>query len=75
MKRLILLAVLGLAACGDSGDNRSDPDEVVEEAADEVYESVSDTVRRPLDEAAEVEAVLEERAEEARRAIEDQSEG
>lgn len=67
MKYLIPFAMLALGACG-SGD---DSGEEVDEAPEEVYETFSDDVRRPLEEAVEVEQVLEDAAAERDRAIED----
>jgi hypothetical protein len=67
MKYLFVLAALALGACGGGGETG----EEVEESAEEVYETVYDDVRRPLDEAVEVEKVLEDAAAERDRAIEE----
>ena len=70
MKFLVLVAAaLLLGGCGGSDD----PAEEVEESAEEVYETYSDEVSRPLEEAVEVEQLLEDAAAERDRAIEDAS--
>ena len=71
MKPLILaLAAIALGACSDAADEEED---LVEEPAEDVYESVSDRIREPMEDAEEVEAVIRDRADALEDALEDQA--
>ncbi|MDX1498873.1 MAG: hypothetical protein R3176_03185 [Woeseiaceae bacterium] len=70
MNRLLLVfAASGLGACGDAARD----EDLVEEPAEDVYESVSDEIRGPMEEAEEVETMLRERADAVGDALEDQA--
>lgn len=69
MRYLFALAALALGACSGGGET----DEEVEESPEEVHETFYEDVRQPLDEALEVEKVLEDAAAEKDRAIEESS--
>lgn len=67
MRYLFVLVAMALGACGGGGE----AGEEVEESPEDVYETVSEDLRRPLEEAVEVEKVLEDAAAERDRAIEE----
>ncbi len=70
MKRLLpALAASALGACGGTAQD----EDLVEEPAEDVYESVSEEIRGPMEEAEEVEAILRERAAAVDEALEDQA--
>jgi hypothetical protein len=67
MRYLFVLVAMALGACS-GGDEAG---QEVEESPEEVYETFSEDLQRPLEEAEEVERLLEDAAADRDRAIEE----